>query len=176
MFSYLKSRAYLKSPFASKNLFFLESILFFIKRFFFSWKTYFHIETSNFSQENRFIHKVSVCTSPADFIFSSKNRYFHSFFNCFSHETCVNQSHILRMFIVTMYEVSEKKKSHLKYFIWLLGNCSEHYKWARCQLETLFMDACKVFLTYFFSSVVFFLESTNTHFAQYNCYWTRNRL
>lgn len=159
---------YLKSLFASKNLFifesilfFLESILFFIKRFFFSWKTYFHIKTSNFSQANRFIHKVLVCTSTPDSIFSSKNRYFRSFFNCFSHKTCVNQSHILRMFIVTVYEVSEEKNSHLKYFIWLLGNCSEHYKWARCQLETLFMDACKVFLTYFFFSC--FLSRKHQH-------------
>lgn len=38
---------------------------------------------------------------------------------------------------------------HLIFFIWLLDNCFEHHKWAPCQLKTLFINACKLFLAFF---------------------------
>lgn len=141
----------------SKISFRIEKSIFFLNQFYFSSKDSFFHEKPTFTLKHLILHKKIDSFIKFQYAhlrrilyFHQKNRYFHSFFNCFSQKTCVNQSHILRMFIVTVYEVSEKKKSHLKYFIWLLGNCSEHYKWARCQLETLFMDACKVFSTYFF--------------------------
>lgn len=65
-------------------------------------------------------------------------------------QTRVNSRHSLRMFnFHYQMHTQFRKISHLIFSIWLLDNCFEHHKWAPCQLKTLFINACKLFLTFF---------------------------